>query len=284
MSIITIPVLALAFTCLVFADRAEAQTQTFGASRTQSYGPTIAGGSTTISASGSVTAPSLADITAPTTLVVGTTNTARIRLFGISTEAAAMTASLRADHVFSGFSNGGLQFSNTTSSSFAVRIAGRTILSDSRTNTTLSNNLAADAFVSDVPTYAVSLLGCGIMVRGGATARARYSLTPQFSFANGMSVSLSGPLRSSAVGTASAAVSVLGATAGVTSSLVFADTTATANLQATPTGATGTIAFTVQQIRFFLDVFASFAGLTASQRLAEWSDGSRSGTLNLARQ
>lgn len=284
MSIITIPVLALAFTCLVFADRAEAQTQTFGASRTQNYGPTIAGGTTTMTARGSVTAPSLNDITAPTTLDVSTTNSARIRLFGVSTEAAAMTASLRADHVFSGFSAGGLQFANTTSSSFAVRLAGRTVLSDSRTNTTLSNNLAADAFVSDVPTYSVSLLGCGITVRGGATARARYTLTPQFSFGSGMSVSLSGPLRTSAVGTASAAVSVLGATAGVSSSLVYADTTASVNLQATPTGATGAIDFTVQQIRFVLDVFASFAGLSARERLVDWSDASRTGRLVLARQ
>ncbi len=261
-----------------------AQTRSFAATDTESYGTTLAGGSTTLRASGSVTVPDLRDITAPTTLVVNASNRASVRLFGLTREAASMSAGLRADHAFSGFANGGLQFTNTSSGTFTVRIGGYTVLSDSRTNTTLSNDLAADVFVADVPTYSVSLLGCGITVRGGAVARARYALSPQVNFGSTLSASLNGPVRSSATGIARASVSVLGATAGVRSTLTYADTNANVNLFVSPTGATGTVAFTVAPIRFAMSVFASFAGLSATQEIVDWAQPSESRTLVLQPQ
>ena len=269
---------------LAAAVAAPADAQSFGAVQTRNYGNWFAGGTTTARANATVTLPSANDFLAPTSLQATASNVASARLFGMSREAAAMTASIRVDHVFTGFSNGGLQFSNASAGSFAVRLGGATVLSDARTNTTLSNNLAADVFVSDVPTYTASLLGFGVTVRGGATGRARYTLTPQFSFANGMSVALNGPIRTSAVGTAGASVGALGVTVGVASTLTFADTNANLAVTAAPSGVTGGISGTIQQIRFVLDVFASFAGATASQRLVDLASPAETFTKVLAPQ
>lgn len=259
---------------------APAVAQSFAATQSKNYGNWYAGGSTTARATANLTLPSATDLLAPTRIEVAGSNVASVRLFGMSREAAAMTASARVDHVFAGFFNGGLQFSNTSAGSFAVRLGGRTVLSDARTNVQLSNNLAADVFVSDVPSYSVSMLGIGVTVRGGATGRARYTLTPQVSLAN-LSVALNGPLRTSAVGTAGASVSALGATAGVSATLTFADLNANLAVNAAPAGATGTFTGSIQQVRFVMNVFASFLGATASQTLVDYADPSTTFSKNL---
>jgi hypothetical protein len=267
--LLALPAVRLAL--LAAAVAAPVAAQSFGTVDTKTYGNWLAGGSTTMRANANVTLPSPTNLLAPTSVQASASNVASVRLFGTSREAAAMTTSVRVDHEFAGLANGRLQFRNTSAGSFAVRLAGATVLSDARTNTTLSNNLAADVFVSDVPTHTVSLLGYGVTVRGGATGRARYTLTPSFSFANGMSVALDGPIRTSAVGTAGASVGALGVTVGVASTLTFADTNANLAISATPGGVTGGVSGTIQQIRFVIDVFASFAGATASQRLVNHS-------------
>lgn len=258
---------AVRLALLAAAVAAPVAAQSFGAVHTKNYGNSLAGGSTTMRATANVALPSPTNLLAPTSVQASASNVASVRLFGASREAAAMTTSVRVDHEFAGFANGRMQFSSTSAGRFAVRLAGVTVLSDARTNTTLSNNLAADVFVSDVPTYTASLLGFGVTVSGGATGRARYTLTPSVRLVNGMSVALDGPIRTSAVGTAGASVAALGVTVGVASTLTFADTNADLAITATPGSVTGGVSGTIQQIRFVIDVFASFAGATASQRL-----------------
>lgn len=274
---------AVRFALLAAAVAAPVAAQSFGASQTKTYGNWHAGGTTTARANATVALPSPTDLLAPTSVRASASNVASVRLFGLTREAAAMTTSVRVDHEVVGLSSSGLEFRNTSTGSFAVRLGGRTVLSDARTNVQLTNNLAANVFVSDVPTHTVSLLGFGVTVRGGATGRARYTLTPQINLAT-LSVALSGPIRSSAVGTAGASVSALGATAGVTSTLTFADTSANLAVQAAPAGVTGGISGSIQQIRFVLDVFASFAGLTASQQLVDLASPAETFAKNLAAQ
>lgn len=266
---------------LLLAVAAPAVAQAFQASDTTTYGNWYAGGSTAMRANGTVTLPSLADPTGPTRLDVTASQIANIRLFGVQREAAAMAMSLRIDHVLAGFSGNGFVWSNTSTASYVLRIGGRTMSTDNRTNTILSNNLAADVWLGESPRMSVSLLGLSVDVRGNATGRARYTLTPSVNLGSNFSIAVNGPIRTSSVGSAFAAVGVLGATAGVTSTLTYADTSATLDAVATRAGVTGSISGTVQQIRLFLDVFAGFLGATASQRLVDIVTPARSYTRSL---
>lgn len=257
--------------------------QSYGVTENKAYGNWYAGGSTSVRANVGIALPPARDPFAPTTITASSSNVARVRLFGREREAASMSSSLLAEHRVIGFDLRGPVFENTSAGTFTVRIGGRTMLSDARTNTSLSNSLAADVFLQDVPTLEVSLLGLGVMVRGGVTARATYDFTPEISFNGGLQLRLNGPLRSSAVGTAAASVSALGATAGVASTLVFADTTAQVALTATPTAVSGSITGSIRAIHLAMGVFASAAGLTASASLIDYSTPAQSFQRPLAR-
>lgn len=281
----TIRPLSLALAAFAIAPlTAQGGTRNFSATRTSNYGISLAGGSTTLRANAAVTTPST--LFGTTSLAAGLSNTANVRLFGQTREAAAMVADFRSSHTPVGITTGGIVFQNTATGSFAVRLAGMTVVSATSTSNTQSNNLAADVFPSTGVGYSVSLLGMSVGVTGNVTARAAYTLTPTISFANGLVVDLNGPVRASAVGRTGASVSVLGASAGTQATLVFANTNGTAALHVTPATATGTVNYTVQPVQLALSVFASLSlplvpTLTASQTVFSYSMPSQSGTLNL---
>lgn len=253
---------------------------TFTAVRTQNYGVNQAGGSTTLRASATVDA-SLGGAT----LDVGLSNVASVRLFGFTREAAAMVGAMNARHTIVGFSQNGPLFLNTSTGSYVVRLGGFTVLSASSFALGVSGNLTADVFPGNGVSRDVSLLGFNVRVLGQVGARAQYTLTPTLNFAN-FAIDIDGPLRSSAVGEAGCSVSFLGASAGVSGTLTYANTNGVADLRVTPAGASGTIAYTVQQIRLVLRVFASLAlpflpEVSDSLTLFDQSTNAQAGTLNL---
>ncbi|MFO1076355.1 MAG: hypothetical protein U1E73_01355 [Planctomycetota bacterium] len=279
MNLSMIPSLLLPAALLVAGATAQ-NTRNFATTRTQNYGVNLAGGSTTLRATAAVTTPST--LLGATTLAATISNTANVRLFGYSREAAAVTGTMTANHAFSSLTPSGIVFQNTSTGTMTVRLGGYTVLSGASFNSQQSGNLVANVFPGAGVSYGVNMLGIGITVAGNVSARANYSLTPTVSFSSGMAVDLTGPVRSSAVGSAGASVSVLGASAGVTSTLTYANTNGTANLHVTPDAASGTVAYTVQQIRLQLQVFASFLGMSSTLSLFDVSTASQSGTLNLA--
>lgn len=286
MNSLTITSVCLSLATLAIAPlAAQGNTRTFAAVRTSNYGVQQAGGSTTLRGTATVTTPTT--LLGATTLAAGVSNTANVRLFGLGAEAAAMVANYRADHTLVGFSNTGPLFQNNATGSFAVRLAGMTVVSSTSTSNIQSGNLAADVFPSAGIPIDVSLLGLSIRVRGNVTARAAYSLTPSLVFNSGMAVDLNGPLRASAVGRASASVSALGASAGTVATMTFANTNGTAAFHITPAAASGSINYSVQPIQLALSVYASLAlpllpTMSASTTLFSYSAAAQSGVLNLS--
>jgi len=287
MNLLTIRSLCLSLTALSLAPlAAQGNTRTFAAVRTSSYGiPFWAGGSTVMRGGATVTTP--ATLFGATTLAASASNTARVHLFGLSAEAAAMVADFRANHAFVGLGPNGAIFQNTSTGSLVVRLAGNTVVSSTSTSANQGGNLTANVFAGDGAVYNLSLLGFGVRVRGNILARAQYSLTPTFTFQNGMAVDLNGPLRASGVGSAGASVSALGATVGTAATLVYADTNGTVALRVTPANATGTINFTVLPIRLVLSVFASLSlpflpTVSATQTLFNYAAAQQAGVLNLS--
>lgn len=221
--------------------------------------------------------------TLPTTLTGSTVRSAHavkqsfIGLFGVTTEAAAILMSLTARRDFVGFSPNGLLFRNSSFGSFQVRIGGWTVVSQTAINTPILGNFVGNAFVGAVPSLDVSLFGIGFRVTGGATARADWNITQSISFANGVSVAFNGPMRGRATGSASASINVLGVSAGVSTTLVYADTSTNMSVSITPTSTVGSIAWTVQAIRLRLLVWATIAGMTNSQALIDYATPAKSG-------
>lgn len=278
MNLSTIPSLLLPI-ALIAAPAAAQNARTFAAARTQNYGVTLAGGSTTLRATAAVTTPTT--LFGTTTLNAAIANTATVRLFGYSREAAAMTFAMTASHTPVGITTSGIVFDNTSTGTMTVRLGGYTVLSSTSQSSQQSGNLVANVFPGSGVSYGVNVVGIGVTVRGNVSARASYSLTPTVSFAGGMAVDLDGPVRSRATGSAGASVSVLGASAGVTSTLTFADTNGNAHLHVTPQAASGTVAYSVQQIRLQMQVFASLLGLSGSVTLFDAAAASQVGNLNL---
>lgn len=282
MNLFSIRSLSLPLFTLAIAPLAAQGPQTFSAVRTQNYGVQLAGGSTTMRADATVSAGFTGG-----TLGVDLSNVANVRLFGFTREAVAIVASLDASHTLIGFSpQTGPIFLNSSVGSYAVRIGGFTVLPASSLSISVGGNLVGNVFPSQGVDYNVSILGFGVRVQGNATGRAEYTLTPTVNFAN-FGVDLNGPVRTSAVGSAGCSVSALGASAGVTATLIYANTNGNAAIHAGPGGATGTITFTVQQIRLFLRVFASLAlpfmpVLTASETVFDHATAAQNGQLVLA--
>lgn len=252
----------------------------FSAVRTQNYGVPLAGGSTTLRASARVTTPT--SLLGTTSLNAALSNVASVRLFGNTREAAAMVASLTANRTFSGLTTNGPIYSNATAGSFAVRLGGYTVYSSSSFNGAQTGSPVANVFQGSGVGYSVSLLGLEVGLNANASARATYSLVPAVSFAN-MTIDVDGSVRSNATGFASASVSFLGASAGVSSTLNFANTNGTADLHVSPSSTSGTVAYSVQPIRLLMQAFASVFGATAAQVVFDYALGGSSGNLVLNR-
>lgn len=272
-----IPTLCAALLSLLAAVPAAAQTteNTF-ASTTDNYGiAPIAYGSRRQSLETSVTLP--------TTLIGSTVRSAHavkqsfIGLFGVTTEASAILMSLTARRDVVGFSPNGLVFRNSSFGTFQVRIGGLTVVSQAAVNTPILGTFVGNAFVGPVPRLDVSLFGIGFRLAGGATARADWNITQSISFASGVSVAFNGPMRGRATGLASASINVLGVSVGVSSTLVYADTNANMSVSITPTSTVGSIAWTVQEIRLRLLVWATIAGVTNTQALIDYATPAKSG-------
>lgn len=265
---------------------AQDQTTTFAAARTTNYGVPLAGGSVRLAGNGSVTLPSL--LFGTTTYRANASHIGTVRLFGVSAEAAAIVASYSASQTPT-LQNFRLSFQRTSSAAFAVRLAGMTVLSSTSTTAGQSGNIADDVFLGDGVGYTVGLPFMNVQVRGNVTARAIYNLVPTISFTSGLGVDLVGPARVRAVGRANASASLLGATAGTTATLTYADTNANVDIHVTGGVADGTVAFTTQPIRLSLAVFGRlqlpFVPLLQSTvTLFDWSAPADSGVLQLTQQ
>jgi hypothetical protein len=276
----TIPSFCAALLALVAAVPAVAQTstQTRQALRVDNYGvPFFAGGSTSQRLDTSMSISPLS-----TRRAAVAENKSSIHLFGVTAEAAAVRMSLSAQRDIIGFSTTGAPITrNTSLGAFQVRIAGATVLSQTAVNTPVLGTISGNAFAGVSPSYQVSLFGIGYSIRGSATARADWNLTNTISFAAGVSVNMSGPLRCRATGSSSVVLSVLGASAGVTSTLTYADTNANLNVSVLPTGAVGGITWSVALIRLRMQAWASVLGILNTQMLFDFNLPAISGTTAL---
>lgn len=274
----SIPSLCAALLTLVAAVPAAAQaTENSVAVHTDNYGiAPIAYGSHRQSLETTVTLPTTP--TGSTLRGAFAVNQSFIGMFGASVEASAILMGLTARRDFVGFSTTGMVFRNSSVGAFQVRIAGNTVVSQSAVNTPILGTYVGNAFAGGVPRLDVSLFGIGFHLAGGATARADWNITQSISFASGVSVAFNGPMRGRATGSASASIDVLGVSAGVTSTLVYADTNANMSVSVTPTGVVGSIAWTVQLIRLRLLAWATIAGLTNTQALIDYAVPAVSGT------
>lgn len=262
----TIPSFCAALFTLAAAVPAVAQTTTENrlAERVDHYGvSTFAGGSTSVRLETSMSVSPLSTRRAATA-----ENKATVRLFGVSAEAAAVRMALSAQRDIIGFSTSGAAITrNTSLGSFQVRIGGATVISQTAVNTPLLGTVSGNAFAGITPRYDVTLFGIGYSIRGGATARADWNLTNTISFASGVSVNMTGPVRCRAVGSSSVVFNVLGAQAGVSSTLTFADTNANLSVNVLPGGAVGTIGWSVAPIRLRMEAWANVMSILNTQLL-----------------
>lgn len=277
----SIPSLCLALLPIVAAAApAVAQTNTTNSSavRTSTYGvPFFAGGTTSQRLDTTVTTSPLS-----TSRSALAENRALIHLFGTTVEASAIRMSLAAQRNIVGFTTTGAPIVSTASQGlFQVRIAGATVLSQTAINTPVLGTIAGDAFAGVRPSYEVSLFGIGYRIAGSATARADWNLTNTISFANGVSVACNGPVRARATGSSSVAFNVLGASAGVSSTLTYADTTANLAVSLTPNGTTGSIGWSVALIRLRMEAWANVLGILQTQMLFDFNLPAVSGTVLL---
>ncbi len=263
--------------CLAAAVPALAQSTTTNSSavRTSTYGvPFFAGGTTSQRLDTSVTTSPLS---AARSAVAE--NRALVHLFGTTVEASAIRMSLAAQRTIVGFSTTGAPIVSTSSlGQFQVRIAGATVVSQTAVNTPVLGTFTGNAFAGVRPSYEVSLFGIGYRIAGSATARADWNLTNSISFANGVSVACNGPIRGRATGSSSVSFNVLGASAGVTSTLTYADTTANVALSLTPNGTTGSIGWSVALIRLRMQAWANVLGILQTQMLFDFNLPAVSGT------
>lgn len=276
----SIPSLCAALFALAAAVPAVAQTstETRQSLRVDNYGvPFFAGGSTSQRLDTSMSVAPLSTRRAATA-----DNRATIHLLGASREAAAVRMALSAQRDVIGFSTTGAPITrNTSLGSFQVRIGGATVISQTAVNTPVLGTISGNAFAGITPSYQVSLFGIGYSIAGSATARADWNVTNTISFAAGVSVNMSGPMRCRAVGSSSVVLSVLGASAGVTSTLTYADTNANLNVSVLPTGAVGGISWNVALIRLRMQAWANVLGILNTQMLFDFNLPAISGTTAL---
>lgn len=275
----------LPLSLLLLAPLAAQDTRNFAATRTTNYGLPMAGGSTVLTATASVTMPQF--LFGTTDYRAAVSNRATVRLFGATAEGAAVFADYAASQTPT-FQGGRLVFQRSSTASFRVRIAGMTVLSSASTTQGQSGNIADDVFLGDGVGTTVGLPFMNVRVLGNVTARATYDLAPAIDL-GAFAVDLQGPARVRAVGRAIASATLLGATAGTSATLTYADTDADVALRVANGQATGTVDFTVREIRLRLSVFGSLSlpllpPLFASVTLFDYSRPPESGTLVLAEQ
>lgn len=220
----------------------------------------------------------------------------RVHVFGTSAESSAVIANYSVRKVPTG--SAFPLFSQTKTGQFIRRIAGLTWSATSTANSTISATCEPGlVFGSAGVSQTVDVFGYAVAVRANATAGLTYGLTPNLVFdpvlviANQpapppLSVGLTGFARGSATGSASAwlAVPVPFATvsAGVSSTMTFANTRADLNVAATWSGLTGGLTVAVNPITLRLAAIARVATplgtLEHRQPIVDWSAGSHTHT------
>lgn len=209
-------------------------------------------------------------------------NQAFVHLFGSTSESASVRMALSNRRDFTGWDMRGTPlFRNTSNSSFRVRIAGVTVVSQIAINTPILGTFTGNAIPGVAPELTLSVLGIGMRVGCAVQVRADWDITQSMSFAHDVSVMFQGPVRFRANGAASLSYFFFGATAGTRSDLQLFDTTANTAVSLTPNGTVGSIAWTMRPIRLWLEVWASVFGLADRLTLIDYEYPLQSGTIRL---